>query len=75
MKYIDLWVNKQWRVRKQEQEKDEIFPKPGEKVTTDAKKFMERIKVIVGKLNFILQPIKIKIVVGVLQQGGGVRWD
>lgn len=30
--------------RKQEQEKDEIFPKPGEKVSADAKKFLERIK-------------------------------
>ncbi len=57
MKCVDLWVNKKWRVRKQEQEKDEIFPKPGEKVTTDAKKFMERIKVIVRK--FFWQPIKI----------------
>ena len=31
--------------RKQEQEREEIFPKAGEKVTSDAKKFLERIKV------------------------------
>ncbi len=48
-------MNKKLHVRKQEQEKDEIFPKPGEKVTTDAKKFMERIKVIVGEYNFIFK--------------------
>jgi hypothetical protein len=31
--------------RKQELEKEEIFPKPGEKVSADAKRFLDRIKV------------------------------
>merc|ERR1719431_2310661 len=30
--------------KKCEQEKEEIFPKPGEKVSSDAKKFVERLK-------------------------------
>jgi len=34
-----------------EQEKEDIFPKPGEKVPSDAKKFIERLKTVRNTLN------------------------
>merc|ERR1719431_84833 len=37
--------------RKQEVEKEEIFPKPGEKLTADAKRFIERLKTLRNELN------------------------
>merc|ERR1719347_36174 len=36
---------------KQELERDNIFPKPGEKIPSDAKKFMERLKTVRTELN------------------------
>merc|ERR1719342_2032918 len=43
---------------KQEAEKDEIFPKQGEKVSSDAKKFLERIKNVRAELNKLVEEIK-----------------
>jgi len=43
---------------KQEVEKAEIFPKPGEKMSSDAKKFVERIKKVRDELNTLDQEIK-----------------
>merc|ERR1719251_207617 len=43
---------------KQEAEKDEIFPKQGEKVSSDAKKFLERIKNVRSELNKLDEEIK-----------------
>merc|ERR1712050_32800 len=43
---------------KQEAEKDEIFPKQGEKVSSDAKKFLERIKNVRTELNKLDEEIK-----------------
>jgi len=43
---------------KQEAEKTEIFPKQGEKVSTDAKKFMERLKSVRGELNKLDDEVK-----------------
>jgi len=43
---------------KQEAEKDEIFPKQGEKVSSDAKKFLERIKNVRAELNKLDEEIK-----------------
>jgi len=37
--------------KKLEQEKEDIFPKPGEKVPSDAKKFIERLKTVRNTLN------------------------
>merc|ERR1712098_414730 len=43
---------------KREAEKDEIFPKQGEKVSSDAKKFLERIKNVRTELNKLDEEIK-----------------
>merc|ERR1719348_466561 len=43
---------------KQETERDEIFPKQGEKVPSDAKKFLERIKNVRTELNNLDTEIK-----------------
>jgi len=43
---------------KQETEKNEIFPKQGEKVSSDAKKFMERLKNVRAELNKLDEEIK-----------------
>merc|ERR1711981_641595 len=43
---------------KQEAEKDEIFPKQGEKVSSDAKKFLERLKIVRAELNKLDEEIK-----------------
>jgi len=43
---------------KQETEKDEIFPKQGEKVSSDAKKFLERLKTVRAELNKLDEEIK-----------------
>merc|ERR1712086_168670 len=43
---------------KQEAEKDEIFPKQGEKVPSDAKKFLERLKTVRTELNKLDEEIK-----------------
>merc|ERR1712168_1409003 len=43
---------------KQEAERDEIFPKQGEKVSSDAKKFLERIKNVRAELNKLDEEIK-----------------
>merc|ERR1711963_684858 len=43
---------------KQETEKGEIFPKGGEKVSSDAKKFMERLKNVRNELNKLDEEIK-----------------
>merc|ERR1719495_870002 len=43
---------------KQETEKNEIFPKQGEKVSSDAKKFLERIKNVRTELNKLDEEIK-----------------
>merc|ERR1711899_108779 len=43
---------------KQEAEKDEIFPKQGEKVSSDAKKFLERLKKVRDELNKLDAEIK-----------------
>jgi len=43
---------------KQETEKNEIFPKQGEKVSSDAKKFMERLKNVRNELNKLDEEIK-----------------
>lgn len=43
---------------KQETEKNEIFPKQGEKVSSDAKKFMERLKTVRTELNKLDEEIK-----------------
>jgi len=40
--------------KKLEQEKDDIFPKPGEKVSSDAKKFIERLKKIRATVNGLI---------------------
>jgi len=43
---------------KQETEKNEIFPKQGEKVSSDAKKFLERLKNVRTELNSLDEEIK-----------------
>ena len=43
---------------KQEAEKEQIFPKPGEKVSSDAKKFIERLKTVRNELNKLDEEIK-----------------
>jgi len=43
---------------KQEAEKEEIFPKQGEKVSSDAKKFIERLKTVRSELNKLDEEIK-----------------
>jgi len=43
---------------KQEAEKEEIFPKQGEKVSSDAKKFLERLKTVRNELNKLDEEIK-----------------
>ena len=43
---------------KQEAEKTEIFPKPGEKVSSDAKKFIERLKNVRNELNKLDDEVK-----------------
>merc|ERR1711915_684063 len=43
---------------KQETEKNEIFPKQGEKMSSDAKKFMERLKNVRNELNKLDEEIK-----------------
>merc|ERR1719499_659941 len=43
---------------KQETEKAEIFPKQGEKVSSDAKKFIERLKIVRQELNKLDEEIK-----------------
>merc|ERR1719499_2569224 len=43
---------------KQEAEKEEIFPKQGEKVSSDAKKFMERLKSVRNVLTSLDEEIK-----------------
>jgi len=43
---------------KQESEKEEIFPKQGEKVSSDAKKFIERLKTVRNELNKLDEEIK-----------------
>lgn len=43
---------------KEETEKNEIFPKQGEKVSSDAKKFMERLKNVRTELNKLDEEIK-----------------
>merc|ERR1711973_745136 len=43
---------------KQEAEKAEIFPKQGEKVSSDAKKFIERLKTVRNELNKLDEEIK-----------------
>jgi len=43
---------------KEETEKNEIFPKQGEKVSSDAKKFMERLKSVRTELNKLDEEIK-----------------
>eukprot|EP00092_Neocalanus_flemingeri_P001577 GFUD01001682.1.p1 GENE.GFUD01001682.1~~GFUD01001682.1.p1 ORF type:complete len:640 (+),score=215.17 GFUD01001682.1:51-1970(+) len=43
---------------KQETEKNDIFPKQGEKVSSDAKKFMERLKNVRTELNKLDEEIK-----------------
>merc|ERR1719499_2862990 len=43
---------------KQEAEKEEIFPKQGEKVSSDAKKFIERLKIVRQELNKLDEEIK-----------------
>jgi len=43
---------------KQEAEKEEIFPKQGEKVSSDAKKFIERLKNVRSELNKLDEEIK-----------------
>ena len=43
---------------KQETEKNEIFPKQGEKVSSDAKKFQERLKTVRTELNKLDEEIK-----------------
>jgi len=43
---------------KQEAEKEEIFPKPGEKVSSDAKKFIERLKTVRNELNKLDDEVK-----------------
>jgi len=43
---------------KQEAEKEEIFPKQGEKVSSDAKKFIERLKTVRNELNKLDEEIK-----------------
>merc|ERR1712003_561766 len=44
--------------KKLEQEKEQIFPKPGEKVSSDAKKFIERLKTVRNELNKLDEEIK-----------------
>ena len=44
-------VNTSEFTKKLEQEKEDIFPKPGEKVPSDAKKFIERLKTVRNTLN------------------------
>ena len=41
--------------KKVEEEKDEIFPKAGEKVSSDAKKFLERIKTVRSTLDSLIK--------------------
>merc|ERR1719508_88869 len=41
--------------KKIEQEKDDIFPKAGEKVSSDAKKFIERLKTVRTTLNGLIE--------------------
>ena len=41
--------------KKIEQEKDEIFPKAGEKVSSDAKKFIERLKTVRSTLDGLIK--------------------
>merc|ERR1711884_873383 len=43
---------------KQEAEKEEIFPKQGEKMSSDAKKFVERLKNVRSELNKLDEEIK-----------------
>jgi len=43
---------------KQETEKEEIFPKAGEKVSHDAKKFIERLRVVRQELNKLDEEVK-----------------
>eukprot|EP00092_Neocalanus_flemingeri_P014314 GFUD01015435.1.p1 GENE.GFUD01015435.1~~GFUD01015435.1.p1 ORF type:complete len:646 (+),score=203.50 GFUD01015435.1:71-2008(+) len=43
---------------KQETEKTEIFPKPGEKISSDAKKFVERLNTVRNELNNLDAEIK-----------------
>merc|ERR1719166_766184 len=43
---------------KQEAEKEEIFPKAGEKMSSDAKKFVERLKNVRSELNKLDEEIK-----------------
>jgi len=43
---------------KQETEKTEIFPKPGEKMSSDAKKFVERLNTVRNELNNLDAEIK-----------------
>merc|ERR1719225_2332260 len=43
---------------KQEAEKEEIFPKQGEKMSSDAKKFVERLKSVRNELNKLDEEIK-----------------
>ena len=43
---------------KQEAEKEEIFPKQGEKVSSDAKKFIERLKTVRNELNKLDEELK-----------------
>merc|ERR1719383_1552666 len=43
---------------KQEAEKEEIFPKAGEKMTSDAKKFIERLKVVRKELDNLDEEVK-----------------
>merc|ERR1712029_466333 len=43
---------------KQEAEKEEIFPKAGEKMSSDAKKFVERLKTVRNELNKLDEEIK-----------------
>ena len=43
---------------KQEAEKEEIFPKAGEKMSSDAKKFVERLKSVRNELNKLDEEIK-----------------
>jgi len=43
---------------KQEQEKTDIFPGPGEKVSNDAKHFISRLKTVRGELNKLDEEVK-----------------
>merc|ERR1711983_187338 len=58
MEFAEVLHKKSEFCSKQEAEKEEIFPKQGEKVSSDAKKFIERLKTVRSELNKLDEEIK-----------------